>query len=62
MAWEGNPLGWEKNQDQSSTSERYWQDGAGGLLLVAAVHETGLLSHFETAIAPCWTQTSHPQV
>ncbi len=61
-AWKGNPLGWEKNQDQSSTSERDWQDGAGGLLLVAAVHETGLLTHFETAIAPCLTQTSHPQL
>jgi hypothetical protein len=60
-AWEGNPLGWEKNQDQSSASERDWQDGAGGLLLVAAVHETGLLTQFESAIAPCLTQASHPQ-
>jgi transposase len=34
-----------KNQDHSSAPERYWQDGAGGLLLVAAVHETGLLAH-----------------
>jgi len=62
MPWKGNPLGWEKNQDQSPTSERDWQDGAGGLLLVAAVHETGLLAHLETAIAPCLTQTSHPQL
>ena len=62
MAWKGNPHGWEKNQDQSSTSERDWQDGAGGLLLVAAVHETGLLTHLETAIAPCLTQTSHPHL
>jgi hypothetical protein len=62
MAWKGNPLGWKKNQDQSSTSERDWQDGAGGLLLVAAVHETGLLAHLETAIAPCLTQTAHPQL
>ena len=61
MAWKGNPLGWKKNQDQSSAPERDWQDGAGGLLLVAAVHETGLLTHFESAIAPCLTQTSHPQ-
>jgi hypothetical protein len=60
-AWEGNPLGWEKNQDPSSASERDWQDGAGGLLLVAAVHETGLLTQFESAIAPCLAQASHPQ-
>jgi len=58
----GTPLGWKKNQDPSSTSERDWQDGAGGLLLVAAVHETGLLAHLETAMAPCLTQSSHPQL
>jgi hypothetical protein len=62
MAWKGSPLGWEKNQDPSSTPEQGWQDGAGGLLLVAAVHETGLLTHFESAIASCLTQTSHPQL
>jgi hypothetical protein len=62
MAWKGNSHGWKKNQDQSSAPERDWQDGAGGLLLVAAVHETGLLAHLETAIAPCLTQTSHPQL
>src|SRR5260370_146715 len=61
MVWQGNPHGWKKNQGQSSAPERGWQDGAGGLLLVAAVHETGLLTHFESAIAPCLTQTSHPQ-
>ena len=43
-------------------SERDWQDGAGGLLLVAAVHETRLLTHFESAIAPCLTQTAHPRL
>src|SRR2546426_3256198 len=62
MAWKGNSLGWEKNQDHSSTSERDWQDGAGGLLLVAAVHETGLLAHLETVIVPCLTQTTHPHL
>jgi hypothetical protein len=61
MVWKGKPRGWKKNQDQSSAPERDWQDGAGGLLLVAAVHETGLLTHFESAMAPCVTQTSHPQ-
>src|SRR6266516_3842068 len=62
QALKGTPLGWKKNQDPSSTSERDWQDGAGGLLLVAAVHETGLLAHLETAMAPCLTQSSHPQL
>ncbi len=62
MEWCGSPLRWEKNQDPSSTPEQGWQDGAGGLLLVAAVHETGLLTHFESAIASCLTQISHPQL
>jgi hypothetical protein len=62
MAWQGNPLGWEKNHGPSSAPEQSWQDGAGGLLLVAAAHETGLLAQLETAIAPCLTQTSHPQL
>jgi hypothetical protein len=61
MAWKGNPHGWKKNHGQSSAPERDWQVGAGGLLLVAAVHETGLLVHIESAIAPCLTQTPHPQ-
>ncbi len=62
MAWQGTPLGGEKNHGQSSAPEQYWQDGAGGLLLVAAAHETELLAQLETAIAPCLTQTSHPQL
>jgi hypothetical protein len=62
MEWRGNPFGWKKNQDPSSAPERDWQDGASGLLLVAAVHETGLLAHLETAIDPCLTQTSHPHL
>jgi hypothetical protein len=33
--------------------EAQWQEGAGGLLLVAAVHETGLLSALEDTIASC---------
>jgi hypothetical protein len=52
---ERQPARMEKNQDRSSTSEQDWQDGAGGLLLVATVHETGLLAHLETAMAPCLT-------
>lgn len=53
------PAQMKKNLDQSSTPERDWQDGAGGLLLVAAVHETGLLAHLETALASYLTKTSH---
>ena len=62
MAWKGNPHGWEKNHGPSSAPEQSWQDGAGGLLLVAAAHETGLLAQLETAIAPCLTQTAHPRL
>jgi hypothetical protein len=62
MAWPGNPLGWGKNHGQSSAPEQSWQDGAGGLLLVAAAHETGLLVQLETAIAPCLTQTAHQRL
>src|SRR2546422_736383 len=38
-----NPAGGEANVQQ----------GVGGLILLAAAHETGLLSHLETAIASC---------
>ncbi len=62
MAWQGNPLGWKKKHGQSSAPEQSWQDGAGGLLLVVAAHETGLLVQLETAIAPCLTQTAHPRL
>lgn len=34
------------------------QEGAGGLLLLAAAQETGLLSHLETAIASCEPTTT----
>jgi hypothetical protein len=34
------------------------QEGAGGLLLLAAAHETGLLSDLETAIASCEPTTT----
>src|SRR5436305_15024306 len=47
---------------QSSAPEQSWQDGAGGLLLVVAAHETGLLVQLETAIAPCLTQSAHPRL
>jgi hypothetical protein len=34
------------------------QEGAGGLLLLATAHETGLLSDLETAIASCEPTTA----
>jgi len=40
----------EKNQRQQPSSNSRWQEGAGSLLLLAAAHETGLLSALETAL------------
>src|SRR5438093_13633300 len=45
----------EKNQGGVETTV---EEGAGGLLLVAAAHETGLLSDLETAIASCQPTTA----
>ncbi len=50
------PVGREKNHGAVEASV---QEGAGGLLLLAAVHETGLLSERETAIASCEPTTPH---
>jgi hypothetical protein len=44
------PAGREKNQRAVEASV---QEGAGGLLLLAAASETGLLASLETAIASC---------
>src|SRR5712692_8328975 len=44
------PAKWEKNQGGVETNV---EEGAGGLLLLAAAHETGLLCDLETAIASC---------
>lgn len=41
--------GREKNLAPHAGSEPHWQEGAAGLLLVAAASETGLLTHFEQA-------------
>jgi len=38
------------NPNPSGTAE--WQEGAGSLLLLAATHQTGLLTSLETAISP----------
>src|SRR5712664_383923 len=49
------PPAWrEKNH---GAVEANIQEGAGGLLLVAAAHETGLLSELETAITSCQPAT-----
>src|SRR2546430_16737283 len=45
----------EKNQ---GGVEPTVEEGAGGLLLLAAAHETGLLSDLETAIASCEPTTA----
>src|SRR2546421_7733768 len=45
----------EKNQGGMQTNV---EEGAGGLLLLAAAHETGLLCDLETAIAPCEPTTA----
>src|SRR6266568_5013791 len=45
----------DKNQGGVQTNV---EEGAGGLLLLAAAHETGLLCDLETAIAPCEPTTA----
>jgi hypothetical protein len=50
MAGATPPAGREKNP---RVVEASIQEGAGGLLLVAAAHEAGLLSELETAITSC---------
>ncbi len=42
-----------------STDTAQWQEGAGSLLLLAATHETGLLTSLETALSPDLL-TTHP--
>jgi hypothetical protein len=42
-----------KKLEASSPVELQWQEGAGGLLLVAAAEETGPLSTMETAVSAC---------
>jgi hypothetical protein len=49
------PAGREKNH---GAVEANVQEGAGGLLLVAAAHDTGLLADLETAIASCQPTTA----
>jgi transposase len=42
-----------KKQDREPAGEVQWQEGAGGLLLVAVAQETGLLTQLETALTSC---------
>jgi hypothetical protein len=60
VAWEAKPLGRKKNHVLNSSCEPHRQEGAGGLLLVAAANETGLLAQLETALASCSPLTSQP--
>lgn len=43
----------KKLQFPCSSEEAHWQEGAGGLLLVAAAEATGLLSTLEAAVSSC---------
>lgn len=52
----------EKNLAPQTWSEPHWQEGAAGLLLVAAASETGLLTHFEQAVATCAATSSEPSI
>jgi hypothetical protein len=54
--------GREKNLAPHAWSEPHWQEGAAGLLLVAAASETGLLTHFEQAVATCAASSSGPSI
>ena len=56
MAGATPPVGREKNHE---AVEANVQEEAGGLLLLAAAHETGLLCELETAIASCEPTTAH---
>jgi hypothetical protein len=60
MAGFSQPGGRKKNLAPYSSSDPHWQDGAAGLLLVAAAHETGLQERFEQAIATCATASPGP--
>ena len=50
------PAGREKNHGAVEASV---QEGAGGLLLLAAANVSGLLAELETAIASCEPTTPH---
>jgi hypothetical protein len=56
MAGATPPAGRKKNH---GAVEANVAEGAAGLLLVAAAHETGLLCELETAIASCEPSTAH---
>src|SRR5450755_4469027 len=62
MAEFDQPGGRKKNPAPNASSESHWQDGAAGLLLVAAANETGLLSRFEQATAICAAASLRPHI
>lgn len=48
--WDSPPGTWGENRGGAPAAEPAWQEGAGGLLLLAAAHETGLLTALEAAL------------
>jgi hypothetical protein len=52
-AWEAAPKKRGKKLEASPLTEPQWQEGAGGLLLVAAAEVSGLLSTMKTAVSTC---------
>ena len=62
MAGSNQPGGRKKNLAPHSWPEPRWQEGAAGLLLVAAAHETGLLPRFDQSVATCTPISSRPCV
>ncbi len=51
--WQGALKRRGKKLEAFSPTEPQWQEGAGGLLLVAAAEVPGLLSTMETAVSAC---------
>ncbi len=46
------PAGKKTRGQECPPSQPAWQDGAGSLLLLAAAHQTGLLTELQTALSP----------
>jgi transposase len=42
----------KKTEGEEVSPQAQWQEGAGGLLLLAAAHQTNLLTHLEAALTP----------
>ena len=42
----------KKTEGEEVSPQAEWQEGAGGLLLLAAAHQTNLLTHLEAVLSP----------